>query len=586
MKQLVTTLVLLSVLMAGYAQKSKRPHVIVILSDDQGYGDFSIHGNPVLKTPALDRLHDEGIRFSNFHVAPLCTPTRGQLLSGLDALNNKASTVLTGRGVMRRDISIMPEVFHDNGYRTGIFGKWHLGDTYPDRPMDRGFDKSIWTKGWGLLSETEFDNDYYKTRYMDSVVTKYSNKYCTDLWFDEAISWMEKEKDKGAPLFTYIALNAPHGPFHALPEDVATYRNKVPDETAANFFGMIANIDRNMQKLDQWLQRTGLKENTIVVFMNDNGGTGGVTVYNAGMRGKKGSVYDGGHRAACFIRWPGAGWGKPRTVTEAAMIQDLLPTFIDLLGFTKNTGKSYDGASLTALLRRPGKKITDRMLVVQYTGDNKPEKYFSCVVWNNWRLVGENELYDLGSDPAQEKNVAAMHPAIAAKMKAHYEAWWSRLLPTVYELVPVIVGSEQENPVLVTSNSWAGAGGINTQWAVAQNTGNVQGGTWHLEAVKGGVYRFLLSRWPPHLNRPMTVKGPAKAIGGTLLREGKAVPVAVGCARVDGGVIKEAVVKESDYQVAIEMELGKGPHELNAWFKDKEGKDVCAAYYVTIERIE
>ena len=131
----------------GFAQKVQRPNVIVILTDDQGYGDFSCNGNPILQTPELDKFFAESLRFSDFHVSPYCTPTRGQLLSGLDALHNKAATVGTGRDMMRRDIITMPEVFRQNGYKTGIFGKWHLGDNYPDRPMDRGFDKSVWFKG-------------------------------------------------------------------------------------------------------------------------------------------------------------------------------------------------------------------------------------------------------------------------------------------------------------------------------------------------------------------------------------------------------------------------------------------------------
>lgn len=585
MKKIAATLFFLSLLLAGFGQKNSRPNVIIVLSDDQGYGDFSVHGNPVLKTPALDQLHNEGLRFSNFHVAPLCTPTRGQLMTGLDALNNKASTVLTGRGLMRRDIAVMPEIFRDNGYRTGIFGKWHLGDSYPDRPMDRGFDKSIWTKGWGLLSETEFDNDYYKTRYIDSLETRYSDKYCSDLWFDEAIRWMEGEKKRGVPFFTYIALNAPHGPFHSLPEDAAVYRGKVPDEAAASFLGMIANIDRNMAKLDQWLQQTGLKENTVVIFMNDNGGTGGVKVFNAGMRGEKTSVYDGGHRAACFLNWPGGGLGSPRTITEATMIQDLLPTFIDLFDFKLKKKQSFDGTSLAALLRNKGKKPTDRMFVVQYTGKEKPEKYFSCVVWNEWRLVGEKELYHIGNDPGQQKDVAGDNPSIAARMKKHYDDWWEKLTPTVQQFVPVQVGSDWENEVLVTSNNWMGAGGINTQWGVAQAAGNVQGGTVHIEALKSGTYRLSLSRWPPHLSRPMQLKGPGKAVGGTEIREGKAIAIAKGCVQLDGKEIREMAVKENDHQVMIEVKMEKGIHDLKAWFKDSDGKDNCAAYYVTIEYV-
>src|SRR5687768_9712298 len=151
--KLIATSILFCMLVYGYAARAqssreKKLNVIIILSDDQGYGDFSCYGNPVLKTPALDKLYNESIRFSNFHVTPLCTPTRGELITGLDALHNKAMTVGTGRNILRRDIVTMPEVFKENGYRTGIFGKWHLGDNYPDRPMDRGFEKSIWFKGW------------------------------------------------------------------------------------------------------------------------------------------------------------------------------------------------------------------------------------------------------------------------------------------------------------------------------------------------------------------------------------------------------------------------------------------------------
>lgn len=225
------------------ATSAHRPNVIIILSDDQGYGDFSCHGNPILKTPALDKLNGESIRFSNFHVAPLCTPTRGQLMSGMEAMRNKASTVLTARGLMRRDILTMPEVFANNGYRTGIFGKWHLGDAYPDRPMDRGFEKCVWTKGWGLLSEMEFDNDYYQTRYLDSLDTCYAEKHCTDLWFDEAMAWMGEMAKEQQPFFTYLALNAPHGPFHSPEKNRKHYLGKVADDKVASIYGMVENID-------------------------------------------------------------------------------------------------------------------------------------------------------------------------------------------------------------------------------------------------------------------------------------------------------------------------------------------------------
>ena len=194
-------------------QPANRPNIIVVLSDDQGYGDFSMHGNPILQTPTLDKLARQSIELTDFHVAPLCTPSRGQLMTGLDAYHNKAATVGSGSGIVKRDVMMMPELLKKNGYTTGLFGKWHLGESFPDRPMDNGFDKSIWVKGWGLLSETEYDNDYYETRYLDSLTTKYSTKYCSNLWFDKAMEWMGESAKNKKPFFTYIALNAPHGPF-------------------------------------------------------------------------------------------------------------------------------------------------------------------------------------------------------------------------------------------------------------------------------------------------------------------------------------------------------------------------------------
>ncbi len=571
--------------MAAISDKSKheRPNVIIVLSDDQGYGDFSCHGNPILKTPALDKLHDEGIRFDNFHVSPLCTPTRGQLMTGLDAMHNGAATVLTGRNLLRRDIITMPEVFSKNGYATGMFGKWHLGDNYPDRPMDRGFQKCIWHKGWGLLSEIEFDNDYYETRYLDSLETKQSGEYCTNLWFNKAMEWMDEMAAKKQPFFTYLALNAPHGPFLSPAQDYNFYRNQVSDSTIASFLGMIRNIDRNMTRLDDWLEKTNLKNNTLIVFMNDNGGTGGVELYNAGMRDLKGSNYDGGHRAACFMRWPAGNFAGPRTISTASQIQDLLPTFIDLFGLEAPDNYPFDGKSLVPVLT--GKKeMDDRMFVVQYGGHIQPEKYSSCVVWNSWRLVGKDELFDTSTDPGQKNNVAKNYPEIQGKMKAFYENWWKGVEPGINKIIPVVVGSEKENPVIFNSNNWVD-GAVNTQWKVAQAAGNPKGGTCHIHVAESGKYKIELSRWPFHLQRSLTSAGPKTSVGGAEIRPGKAVPVHSGCVSLNNNnpVVTEG--KPGATAITIEMELPAGDNTFQAWFKNKDGKDLCGAYYVRMEKL-
>lgn len=561
-----------------------RPNVIIVLTDDQGYGDLSCHGNSILQTPALDQLHNESIRLSNFHVSPLCTPTRGQLMTGLDAMHNRAATVGRGLALMRRDVVTMPEVFKGNGYATGIFGKWHLGDSYPDRPMDRGFEKCAWIKGWGLLSESEYDNSYYSTRYLDSLETRYSDKYCTDLWFDLAMDWMNEMNAQRKPFFTYLALNAPHGPFDALPEDEALYRGKVDDAKVASFYGMISNIDRNMARLNKWLDENGLRNNTILIFMTDNGSAAGAGVYNASMRGEKGSIYDGGHRVPCFIRWPNGNLGNARTEHAATQIQDMLPTLIDLLGLKVGKKSRFDGVSLASLLRGKKNSLSNRMFVVQYAGLEKlQEKYFSSVVWNSWRLVGEDELYDLTRDPGQQKNVAAEHAEVFRRMKEFYETWWKGVAPRLQEFVPVVVGSE-ENPVVLSSDTWMGES-VNTQWKVAAGGGAPKGEPWAVHVAKEGRYRLHLSRWPFHLDRSLTAAGPAQAVGGRKINPGKALPIAFGCVALNDGT--PTVIKTTDdaTEVTLEMTLSAGDQRLQTWFRDSAGQDICGAYYLRVEWI-
>jgi arylsulfatase len=560
----------------------KVPNVIVILSDDQGYGDFSCNGNPILKTPALDRLHDESIRMDNFHVAPLSTPTRGQLLTGLDAMHNKASTVLSGCSMMRRDVVTMPEIFRTNGYTTGIFGKWHLCETYPDRPFDRGFDKSVWIKGWGLRSEVEFDNDYYRTRYFDTTDTVQSEMYCTDLWFSKAMEWMSEQKRQGKPFFTYLALNAPHGPFFSPEKDRQLYAGKVKPPTDA-FFGMIKNIDDNMERLEAWLVYKGLKENTIVVFMNDNGTAQGETVFNAGMRDKKGSPYDGGHRAVCFLRWPAGIKAAPRTVHYASQVQDILPTLMNLAKLKSNLPYSFDGEDLTPVItgKSAGK---ERMFVVQEGDHTKPVNFGGCVVYNDWRLVKENELYNLATDPGQEHNLASEHPDIALKMKNHYEKWWKSINSLQSSYIPIVIGDRQENPVDLSCANWIEVG-PNTQWKVAAaDDGMNKGGTWVIEVAQAGRYTLTLSRWPLQINKALTSGGILTSVAGIKMANGQALPIDGGVAILDDGTeIMRTEASSGAISVSAKVTLPAGIHRIRAFFTDEKGNAICGAYYMRAE---
>ncbi len=584
-KTLSLILACLSVLTTTAQKMKVKPNVIIVLSDDQGYGDLSAHGNPILKTPALDKMYAESVRMSNFHSSPLCTPTRGQLMTGIDAMRNGASTVRFGRGRIQRDLVTMPEVFRDNGYTTGLFGKWHLGDTYPDRPTDRGFQKALWIKGWGLASEAEFDNDYYKTRYMNGSETIQSSKYCTDLWFDEAMKWMGEMSGKKQPFFTYLSLNVTHGPFYAPEEDYEFYRNKVEDKNTAMFLGMVRNMDTNMERLDKWLIEKKLKDNTIVIFMGDNGGTGGTKVFNAGMRDIKGSNYEGGHRSICFLQWPKGPIGKPRTIDYPTEAQDLLPTFIDLLGFRQDDKYKFDGESLKPVLQNPSKAGASRMFVVQHIAANNLRKFGGCVVMDSWRLVGEDELYDVSKDPGQQHNVAANNPEILKKMRDHYEKWWAITEPKANDIVPVVVGSEMEETVLVTCSEWL-TESINTQWAVANGLGTAKGGEYKLFAEQKGKYLIELSRWPFHLNRPLTAVGPATAVGGTAIQAGKSLAIDAGTISLNNSVVNTVKAAPGALKISMVISMEAGENQLQAWFKDEVGNDLIGAYFVNITKLK
>ena len=569
---------LLIFVFAAGAWAADRPNVIIIFTDDQGYGDLSCHGNPILETPNFDKLHSESVRFDNFHVAPVCTPSRSELMTGLYAMRNKAGMVPAGRNLMRRDIVTMPEVFAANGYETGLFGKWHLGDTYPHRPMDRGFQRVVWHKGWGLASEIEYDNDYYYTRYLDEMEVKYSDLFCANLWFDEAMKWMDQQIAAKQPFFSYIALNTPHSPFHALEEDYDKYKDQVDDPNVAHFFGLISNADDNYGRLDSWLEMRGIKDDTIIVFMNDNGSSRGDKIYNAGMRGKKGSGYEGGHRAICFIRWPNGGLGAPRTVNNLSHITDILPTFTDLLDFdVPETVVPFDGVSLKPIIRNLDTIDENRKVIVQFGGRVRPQKYYrSCVIWKNWRLNGEEELYELGSDPGQKKDVSTQHPEVVRELKRHYDAFWASIEDSIDVIEPVVIGNPAEPFTDLTSNNWVEVDFDNRGRVAGANS---MGGIWEIEVEKAGVYLVRLSRWPLYMDRSLSSFGPAETIGGMPIDPGRALPIESGSLSVDGNKPIVAKPIASDSFIEMRIELSEGQHSLQGWFHDAQGTRLSGAFY-------
>ena len=305
---------------------AERPNVVLIMTDDQGYGDFSYHGNPILKTPNMDRLAAESIRLTDFHVAPSCTPTRGQLLTGMDALRNGANSAHGQFFLLKRGLQTMAELFRANGYSTALYGKWHLGGNFVDfRPHERGFEDAVHFLRGGVQSHPNpWNSDLFDDNYYHNGRLEFFPGYATDLWFDLGSRFVWEKLDQRKPFFLYLPLNAPHAPL-LVPD---TYRQPYLDldKATATFFGMIAGVDDRIGRLMKFLEEQDAKQNTIVIFLTDNGTANGERVWNAGMRGKKASLYEGGHRVPCWIRWPGGQLRAPSDVSDLTHVQDLLPT--------------------------------------------------------------------------------------------------------------------------------------------------------------------------------------------------------------------------------------------------------------------
>jgi arylsulfatase A-like enzyme len=317
------------------AAQSRKPNIILILTDDQGYGDVGRHGNPILQTPNLDRLHDESVRFTDFHVSPTCSPTRSALLSGRHDFKNGVTHTILERERLSLNSTTIAQVLKTAGYTTGIFGKWHLGDEPAYRPNRRGFDE-MFIHGCGGLGHTypgtcgdAPGNTYFDPVILHNNTFEKTSGYCTDVFFGQAREWIKTVKDpkNQRPFFAYITPNAPHAPLDVPEAYAKLYADKLPQDkagqSAAKFFGMVHNIDENVGKLLALLKEQDLERDTLVIFMNDNGGTAGVNVWNAGMRGAKNTPYLGGTRAMSFWRWPGT--LKPAAVAPLTAHVDVFP---------------------------------------------------------------------------------------------------------------------------------------------------------------------------------------------------------------------------------------------------------------------
>lgn len=561
---------------------SSRPNVILVMTDDQGYGDLGCHGNPYLKTPEIDKLHAESVRFTDFHVSSFCTPTRAALMTGNHPGYTGAYRTSSGRSLMHADEKTVADLFSEAGYATGMAGKWHLGDNAPHRPQDRGFQDVVWHRCGGIGQASDYwGNDYFDDIYErvrpGSRVGEFEkfSGYCTDVFFEEGMRFVEENKEK--PFFLYLALNAPHGPYYVAPEWADPYKGN-KDIPNANFYGMIANIDYNMGLLRNKLDELALSENTILIFMTDNGTAAGAKFkgldseplvgYNAGMRGKKSSVYDGGHRVPFFIYWPKGGLTGGEDIETIGAHIDVLPTLADLCGIAVGDGYDVDGISLKPLLEGSNQPWPRDHHVVQYHGGAYGRALppgplaYSVVLTERWRLVNSDGqfLFDIEADPAQRKDVSAEYPEVVKHLRELYQPFWERVSPRLTP-VPINIGDPGEPLATLCSQDWHMKTG-NPPW----NFGEIRKlpkktGPWMLNVKRAGRYRLTLRQWPAEANKPVIAVRAKVEIAG----KEQSGPVVSGCK-----------------QVVVEMDLPAGPAELVTYLYDEQGR-AGGAYFTDVE---
>jgi len=575
----------LSFLSSGYSQ-SPKPNVIFILTDDQGSGDLGCYGNKEIKTPNIDALAQNSVRFYNFHTGTTSAPTRAGLFTGKNGNSTGVWHTVQGRSYLAREEVTLAETFLNSGYTTGIFGKWHLGEAYPYRPQDRGFQETLVHGGGGVGQQPDYwGNTYFDDTYFRNGQPEKQTGYCTDVWFREAVKFIDSNKKN--PFFCYISLNAPHSPFHVEEAYAAPYRNN-PAIPNPEFYGMVTNIDENVGLLRNYLKESGLDKNTIIIYMTDNGTAGGSTFdkdgflikgYNRGMRGSKASPYEGGHRVPFILSLPGI---KAREVNDLASYIDFMPTLIDLCKLKTPGELQLDGISLRPLIK--GKKLPSRTLVV----DTQREEFLSkgkmyCVMYENWRLINGTELYDLKQDPEQRNNIARKHPEVVEKLSAEYEMWWKKTSVRADEFQYINIG-DLPTTTLLSHDLHNEQNKLPAWHQEMVRRGIRSDGYWTVEVSRPGVYQFQLMRWPVEAGLGVLASAPEgrDIPNGKSFSKGKALPIKGAVLRIGSEEYKSTISENFEgNSLDFKIKLEKGNYKISASFMDGN-ETPFAPYYIIV----
>lgn len=489
---------------ASAQPKSEPPNIVLIMTDDQGWGDLSIHGNRQLRTPNMDRLAREGARFDRFFVSPVCAPTRASLLTGRWHLRTGTVSVTRGLETMRSEEVTLAEALRSGGYDTGCFGKWHNGAHYPEHPSGQGFDHFFGFCGghW---------NNYFNTTLEENGREVRTEGFITDVLTDAALDWMGRKREQ--PFFCYIPYNAPHGPFQVPDKYWDRPRTGELDARTRAVYSMVENVDDNIGRILDRLRQSGMDRNTIILFLTDNGPNG--SRFNGGMRGAKGSVHEGGVRVALHVRWPGkipAG----REIRPISAHIDLMPTLLGLAGVEPPSGVRFDGVNLAPLLLGQSDALEPRALFTHQSRQLQVRRYPGAVRTQEHRAVNEGQgwmLFDMAADPGQKNDLAMQEPARTAELAQEYEAWFDSLSPTGWERMPVQVGWPESPRITLYAPEayldggvrWFGRSGWAHDWLVGWES---PGGRawWDLAVRCPGTYGVSLLIAAPESARERVVR--------------------------------------------------------------------------------
>ncbi|HPM83607.1 MAG TPA: arylsulfatase [Candidatus Anammoximicrobium sp.] len=434
-------------------QPPGQPNVVLFLVDDLGYGDLACHGNPHVKTPQIDVFAGQATELTQFHVSPVCAPTRASLMTGRYNFRTGVADVYGKASNMDPAEVTLAERLREASYVTGIFGKWHLGDDAQHGPNEQGFDEALVHRGPAM-------GQYFDPRLLHNGQPEQHTGYCLDIFTDAAIRFIRQNRSR--PFFVYLPSNLIHTPLQVAPELAAEFDALGLGDSTRKIYGMIRNVDNNFGRVRAALQESGLEDNTLLIFTSDNGPCSGsqpVDRHMAGLHGLKGTVYENGIRVPCFMRWP-AGFKSPTKVTRLAAHVDVLPTVLEACGVPVRADMKLDGASLWPLLRDASAKWPDRTLFFQWDSGQVPRRgHAFTVLTERWKLVqpcgmdlpnqqhirnryaqlcrlqgrGERsiegppryELYDIAADPGETKDLAAEHPEVVEAMKKQYDTWFT-----------------------------------------------------------------------------------------------------------------------------------------------------------------